>query len=257
MNNFKLQIEKAAEAKNTRIILALDLLSVKSESLLAKCNRFIEELHSYICALKINRHIILPLGLERFRTVICKAHDFGLPIIMDCKINDIGSTNKVIAENYFRAGFDAVIANPFIGWEDGLKPVFEVARKLNRGVILLVYMSHKGSFEGYGQKVYDPQTESLKLQYMIFARKALTWDADGVIVGATYPEIIRKVNFLLTKKISIYSPGIGIQGGNIEEALKMGTNYFIVGRSVILSAKPYKSLEKIRDRVNQLSLNLI
>jgi len=34
--------------------------------------------------------------------------------IMDAKVNDIGNTNQVIAEYYFSAGFDAIIANPFV-----------------------------------------------------------------------------------------------------------------------------------------------
>jgi orotidine-5'-phosphate decarboxylase len=43
---------------------------------------------------------------------------------MDCKVNDIGSTNQVIAE-YYTAGFDALIANPFVGWEEGLELIFD------------------------------------------------------------------------------------------------------------------------------------
>ena len=112
---------------------------------------------------------------------------------MDAKVNDIGATNQVIAEYYFAAGFDALIANPFIGWDEGLKPLFDVSHRLNRGMIFLCHMSHKSAGEGYGQTIIDPETDQRTLQYLSFARKALKWGADGVVVGATVPQKIAEV----------------------------------------------------------------
>jgi orotidine-5'-phosphate decarboxylase len=172
---------------------------------------------------------------------------------MDCKINDVGYTNRVIAENYFRAGFDAVIANPFVGWEDGLQPVFEVAENMNRGVILLVYMSHKAAWEGYGQKVHDAETGETMLQYTVFAKKALSWNADGVIVGATFPEKIREVHAILGGKVPIYSPGIGAQGGEIRAAVKAGAQYLVVGRSITLAGNRGQAAKTCRDIASSLN----
>ena len=121
--------------------------------------------------------------------------------IMDAKVNDIGNTNQIIAEYYFAAGFDAIIANPFVGWEEGLKPLFEVSKQLNRGVILLTYMSHRGASEGYGQTIIDAETGEKTPQYISFARKALTWGADGVVVGATVPQKIAEVKQFSEKLI--------------------------------------------------------
>jgi orotidine-5'-phosphate decarboxylase len=166
---------------------------------------------------------------------------------MDCKINDIGSTNRVIAENYYNAGFDAVIANPFVGWEEGLQPVFEVAERMQKGVILLCYMSHKASWEGYGQMVQEKETRKLTPQYIAFAEKALEWNADGVVVGATYPEKIAEVHQILTDKVPIYSPGIGAQGGDISSAVNAGASYLIVGRTIIDAPNPATSARQIRE----------
>lgn len=241
---FRDKMEEIARSKKSNIVLALDFPFEKPENrgkLFAKAEKVLESVKHYICAVKINHHLIIPLGtFGDIQKILKKTHSQGLMAIMDCKANDIGSTNKIIAEYYYAAGFDALIANPFIGWEEGLKPIFEVARKLQRGVILLTYMSHKGTSEGYGQSIYDTQTGEKTLQYISFARKALRWKADGVVVGATYPEKIRKVYEVLGEKIPIYSPGIGVQGGKINSAVKAGTRYFIVGRTITLAENPAK-----------------
>ena len=190
-----------------------------------------------MCAVKINHHLVLPLGtFDGVKDIVHKIHEKGLLAIMDAKVNDIGSTNKVISEYYYEAGFDALIANPFVGWEDGLKPIFEVSRRLDRGVILLVYMSHRGASEGYGQTVLD--SGKSVAQYVAFARKALKWGADGVVVGATYPEKIREIKEILKDEVPIYSPGVGAQGGNADIAIKAGASYLIVGREITMAEDP-------------------
>ena len=241
-------MEKAAKKRQSNIILALDLALANSHVLLSQSLKILNLVHPSLCAVKLNRQAVLPLGLfNGVRKIIVKAHDLGLPAIMDAKINDIGNTNRAIAEYYYKAGFDAVIASPFIGWDDGLQPVFDVAQKMNRGVILLVYMSHKGAFEGYGQMVQDQVTKQLVPQYRIFAEKALKWNADGAVVGATYPDKIREVYSVLKEKVPIYSPGVGAQGGDVEASVKAGSSYLIVGRAIVDSKKPERTAESIRD----------
>ncbi len=244
-------MEKSEREKESKIVLALDVIAEDPEKILRRSMQILQEVHEYICALKINHHLVLPLGLfNGVKEILDKARELNLPTIMDCKVNDIGHTNRVIAENYFKAGFDALIANPFVGWEDGLQPIFEIAERMKRGVILLAYMSHKSAWEGYGQSVYDPITGEIKPQYLIFAEKALRWKADGVIVGATYPEKIREIHDALRGAIPIYSPGIGAQGGKIKEALSAGTRYLIVGRAIIKAGNPSKTAKRLRDLAN-------
>jgi len=251
---FRVKIDETAKNKKTKIILALDFPYEKPENrekLFFRAERVLEAVNPYICAVKINHHLILPLGtFNGVQELVKKAHNMGLMAIMDCKVNDIGSTNEVIAEYYYAAGFDALIANPFIGWDEGLKPIFEVARKRQRGIILLTYMSHKGAGEGYGQTIYDAEKGEKTLQYVSFAKKALKWDADGAVVGATYPEKIREVYEILGEKIPIYSPGIGAQGGEIKSALKAGARYLIVGRAITLAENPVETAKKIMDLAN-------
>ena len=246
--SFKQSMEDASTKTKSNIVLALDLEEDKPNRLLSHSLRLLEETHLYSCALKLNRQIVLPLGLfQGAKKIVDKAHDYGLPVIMDAKINDIGNTNRLIAEYYFKAGFDAVIASPFIGWEEGLQPVFNRAHRLQKGVIVLVYMSHKGSAEGYGQLVQNPKTGKLEPQYKIFAQKAVEWEADGAVVGATYPEKIRETNKILGDKVPIYSPGVGAQGGDVAAAVKAGARYLIIGRGIVQAEAPADAAKRLRD----------
>ena len=247
--SFKEKMEKTAKKKESNIVLALDFpfrSPDKREELLAKAQSVLEAVHQYVCAVKINHHLVLPLGtFGGVQQLVTRIHEKGLLAIMDCKANDIGATNQVIAEYYYAAGFDALIANPFVGWEEGLKPIFDVARRLQRGVILLTYMSHKGASEGDGQTIYDQETGAKTAQYVAFAKKVLKWNADGVVVGATYPEKIREIHAILGENVPIYSPGIGAQGGAAEIALRAGSRYLIVGRGITLAQNPCEAAKRL------------
>ncbi len=249
--SFRVKMEQTSKKRESSIVLAFDFPFEKPENrdkLFTKAESFLEAVHPYFCAVKFNHHLVLPLGLfDGVQKLVKKAHDFGLMTIMDCKVNDIGSTNQAIAEYYYVAGFDALIANPFIGWEEALQPVFDVAKRLKRGVILLVYMSHKAAGEGYGQTIVDAETGSNMPQYISFARKALKYGADGAVVGATYPEKIREVHEILSEKVPIYSPGIGAQGGTARSALKAGARYLIVGREITLAEDPAEAAKKLKE----------
>jgi orotidine-5'-phosphate decarboxylase len=244
--SFKDKIEQASQEKESNIILALDLPPTEPDRMLARAKTILQDAHSEICAVKLNRHLILPLGVSsEIRDLLTLASNYQLPTIMDCKINDIGNTNRIIAQHYFNAGFGAVTANPFVGWEEGLEPVFDLARQLHRGVILLVYMSHKAAWEGYGQQTLSSPDEKPISQYMLFARKALKWNADGAVVGATYPEKIQDVFSVLKQRVPIYSPGIGAQGGVIDNAIASGAKYLIVGRSITLAENPNHAAKSV------------
>jgi orotidine-5'-phosphate decarboxylase len=248
-------MQQAAKSKQSRLILALDFPfepAVNKEALLSKAQGILEAVHPYICAVKINHHLTLPLGLDGIAALVEQIRGQGMLAIMDAKVNDIGNTNQVIAEYYFSAGFDAIIANPFVGWEEGMKPLFDVAKRLNRGTILLTYMSHKGAVEGYGQSVVDPDSGLLVPQYVLFARKAAAWGADGVVVGATRPDKITEVKSILGGKTEIYSPGVGAQGGGAEAAVRAGADYLIVGREIVNASDPAEAAQKLLYQIKGL-----
>jgi orotidine-5'-phosphate decarboxylase len=243
---FRQFIEEAAKRNKSPIVLALDLTCEARDELFKRALRVIASVSRSVCAVKFNHQIVLPLGLhDRVIALVREAHEHEIPVIMDAKINDIGHTNEFIASQYFTAGFDAVIANPFAGFEDGLEPVFRIAKAQQKGVLLLVHMSHSGASEGYGQIVLDDKGER-KNQFEVFAHRAVQWGADGAIVGATFPETIAKAHLILGDSVPIYSPGVGVQGGSLSRALAAGAKYAIVGRSIYESDDPAKSAESLR-----------
>jgi len=253
MRSFKQTIEAQSQEKKTDIILALDLFLPDKKTQLERSMAILESVHDNICAVKLNRQTVLPLGLHLGADkIVAQAHRLDVPAIMDAKINDVGQTNAAIATCYFDAGFDAVIASPFVGWDDGLQPVFELAKARSKGVLVLCYMSHKGSVEGYGQTVLDPKTGKPKAQYEVFAERALNWGADGLIAGATYPEKIFKIYEIVEGEIPIYSPGIGVQGGDVELAIEAGARYLIIGRSIYSAEDPRKASKTFQERARKL-----
>ncbi|MHA1722142.1 MAG: orotidine 5'-phosphate decarboxylase / HUMPS family protein [Candidatus Baldrarchaeia archaeon] len=265
-SEFSFRLREAVNRNRSRLILALDysdvflrserrLWKVKKERLLRKALEIVEKTAEHLAAIKINMQLILPLGLfDDLQQIVGKAEEIDLPLIADCKVNDVGHTNLWIAQHIFNAGFDAIIANPFVGWEGGLDTVFEEAKKRGKGVILLVYMSHPAAKEGYGQVVFINGVK--KPQYVIFAEKALKWEAHGVIVGATRPTIVKEVKDILGKTVPIFSPGIGVQGGKIEEAFKSGVDYAIVGRTILNSPNPRETAKNLKELINDVLRSL-
>ena len=240
---FKDRILESSRGRSSRVILAIDLDGTKPKALLEEASRLLYDTAKFVCAIKAGRQTVLNLGTGGSKNFVRLAHNHGLPCIIDDKLNDIDEVNRAITSAYFRLGFDGIIVNPFAGWKGALEPVFKLAHRESRGVILLVYMSHPDASNNYGQSVLTGRG-IVEKQYILFAREAAKWKADGVVVGATRPRVVREVDKVLDRRIPIYSPGIGTQGGTIQAASTAGTSYFIIGRSITKSQVPSKSAAK-------------
>lgn len=242
MSSFSVRMAQAAKKKKSRLILAVDPRpGTKNPKLLAK--KVIGATAGHICAVKINFHLLLPLSSAEIISVTKFAHSHGLLCIADIKLNDIESTNDAAVEHLADMGFDAVIANPFMG-SSTLTTLVKKAHDVGLGVIALVYMSHPDAAEGYGL-----QTGAGNV-YHLFLARAADAGADGIVVGATQVEILRQVK----GRIDIYSPGVGAQGGHVEQAMREGATYLIVGRSIIESTNPAQAARDIRCRAESARL---
>ncbi len=241
MVSFKELIWKAAERNRSRVILALDLEDADPDNLAKRSKEILQKTSKCICAVKINRQLVLSLGLRNgVDSIVKMAHDLSLPTIMDAKLNDVAHTNQFMMRSYVEAGFDAVIASPIAGWEGGLDSAFELAKARGCSLILLVYMSNPGAEAIYSLQAVDGASGSRPL-FELLADMAVRWDAQGVIVGATKPEIIARVREIVGPHILILSPGIGPQGGDADKAISTGSDYIIVGRAIYNSPDPMKA----------------
>jgi orotidine-5'-phosphate decarboxylase len=167
-------------------------------------------------------------------------HSHGLQSIADIKLNDIGNTNQVTIHHLNKMGFDSVIVNPIIGQKQ-LSSLVEFTHKIGMGVISLVYMSHESAKEGYGLSTIQSKKQgTVGALFEIFLKYAITSKVDGIVVGATLPRILKYISSI--SSIPIYSPGIGTQGGNAKSALLSGSDYLIIGRSILNSKNRHKSL---------------
>lgn len=254
--SFSRLIRKASEERDSRVVLALDVsTTVRDKGDVCKlCNKakaILDETERFIAGLKVNFQLLLPLGLYGYmQEVLSAAREYELPTIMDCKLNDVEHTNRWAATHFFDAGFDALTANPFAGWEGGLRGVFDEARKRGKGVILLVYMSHPGAEENYGREIVLSDG-SIRPCYRFFAKKAAEWGADGVVAGATRPDVIREVRRMLPEDILIFSPGVAIQGGDVEAAFRAGADYAIVGRAIYEAKKPGEAAKQYVESIRR------
>lgn len=225
-------------------MLALDLELPEKSALLNQSLRIIEEVREQICAVKINRQLVLALGLRDISQIISKAHEYSLPTIMDAKLNDVAHTNEFMMRAFIKTGFDAVIASPISGWEGGLDSVFSIAREHGKGVILLIYMSNPGAEQFYTSKINDS-----KFMFEYFTELSLQWKAQGLVVAGTRPDRIRRVREIVGSGMAIYAPGIGAQGGDARKASEAGASYLIVGRTIYSSNDPAESANKINRMV--------
>lgn len=164
-------------------------------------------------------------GLIAFKETCDYAKEKGLIVIGDVKRGDIGSTSEsyaiahlgeVSVGNAKFAAFneDFATVNPYLG-SDGIKPFINVCKEYNKGLFILVKTSNPSSGE-----FQDKISEGMPI-YEHVANMVNTWGQEhmgdsysyvGAVVGATYPEIGRKLRKLMPKAF-ILVPGYGAQGG--------------------------------------------
>ena len=240
MTTFKTRLSKISKT-NGKVILANDYdLSVKN--LETKTIKNIKQLHPYLCGIKLNFHLLLPLSGKEILKINKTAHKYGLQTIADIKLNDIGNTNKITIEHLWDLGFDAVIANPIMGL-DSLKNLVKSAHKNEKGVITLCHMSAPEARLSYDLEVKMEKKQRL---YQLFLDWALAAKVDGIVVGATFPKIIKYCSQKAKKNLSIFSPGVGTQGGNAQEVISSGTCYLIVGRTILNSKDPVSVAKELQ-----------
>ena len=143
-----------------------------------------------------------------------------VPVILDAKRGDIGSTAEQYAREAFeRYGADAVTLSPFMGF-DSVQPYLKYEGK---GAFLLCRTSNPGGDDLQNQRLSS--VEGSPRLYEHVARLAQgPWNLNGqlgLVVGATYPAEIERVREL-APTLPLLIPGVGAQGGDAVATVRAG-----------------------------------
>src|SRR5947209_11344570 len=235
------------------------------EALFVFNREIIDATHDLVCAYKPNSAFYEAQGDEGLRALTktvryIKETYPSLPVILDAKRADIGSTNLgYVTAAFDRIGVDAITVHPYLG-KEALAPF--LARK-EKGIIILAKTSNPGAGEFQDLPVGDAQ-EPL---YLVVARHVATsWNTNGncaLVVGATYPAELQRVRAVVGD-IPILIPGIGAQGGEVAATVMAGKDsrgwgmIINAARSIIFASggKDFaqaarKATEQLREEINR------
>jgi len=181
--------------------------------------RIIDATAQFACCFKPQFAHYAALGAEEelLATIryIHESHP-GLPVILDSKRGDIGSTAaKYAQESFGRYVADAVTVNPYLG-SDSVEPYLKWT---DRGVIILCRTSNPGA-----RDFQDLTHEGKPLYRHVAERVAKDWNGGGqcmLVIGATYPKELAEIRATVGE-LPFLVPGVGAQGGDVAAAVRAG-----------------------------------
>ncbi|MGB4674231.1 MAG: orotidine-5'-phosphate decarboxylase [Azovibrio sp.] len=195
-------------------------LAGRADAIFEFCRSIVDATADLVCCFKPQiAYFAAHRAEDALEALIAHIHDRhpGIPVILDAKRGDIGSTAEQYAlEAFERFRADAITVNPYMG-RDSVEPYLAYPEK---GVILLCRTSNPGGSDlqfldvGGGEKLFERVARLV----------ADEWNRTGqcaLVVGATYPAEIARVREL-TGIMPLLVPGIGAQGGDIEATVKAG-----------------------------------
>lgn len=261
MNNFFNRLNNLAKERSTLLCTGLDprlpqgTNKQNCKEAIIEANRLlIKKTEAYSLCFKPNSAFYEawgPQGMEALAESINLVPK-DIPVILDFKRSDIFST----AEAYAQAAFDyynvdAVTLSPYMGI-DAVTPFLKYKEK---GIFLLCRTSNPGA--GF---IQDKKLNSNPL-YLDLAREMVSWSNQiGLVVAGNDVEALS----LLRKELPetwFLSPGIGAQGGKMEEAVSAGCDSDgmgilpVVVRAIANAENPEKAAKDYRDALNQTREN--
>lgn len=226
------------------------------------CLGLVKATASYAAAFKPNAAFFElhgPEGWKALQDVIAGVEEESnrlgsmIPVILDAKRGDIPSSAEMYAKSAFvNLGADAITLNPFMG-KESIAPFLAYKEK---GVFLLCKTSNPGAGDLQELATFTDDGRSIPL-FEHIAHLAQEWNTGnniGLVVGATQLEALRRVR-MTAPDLWFLTPGVGIQGGNLEQALgaglrKDGKGMLVnVSRSISRAKDPGQAAQEIRDAI--------
>lgn len=273
--SFLQNLENVIHKNNSLLSIGLDpdlariprhLLHTKSPIFVFN-KEIIDKTHDLVCAYKPQIAYYAAYGADGLNALLntvqyIKKNYPDIPVILDAKRADIESTSQAYAKEVFDViNADAVTVNPYLGF-DALQPFLD---RTEKGVIILCRTSNPGAADFQD---LDINGEPL---YIIVARKAQEWNKKTnnclLVVGATWPQQVKQIR-TVAKDMFFLIPGIGTQGGDLENTLKNGLRDDKSGliinsaRAIIYASnrenfadKARTEAQKIKNEINQIRFN--
>ena len=188
-----------------------------ADAVFAFCRDIADVTAEYACAFKPQIAHFAALGAEdALQRLIAHLHAVhpGVPVILDAKRGDIGSTaQRYVAEAFERFEADAVTVNPYLG-RDSVQPFLD---RSDKGVVILCRTSNPGAADL--QDLPVSHGDAMRPLYQHVAETiARDWNGHGnvsLVVGATWPAQLREVRAIVGD-MPFLVPGVGAQGGDVE-----------------------------------------
>ena len=219
------------EAAGTLLCVGLDPDPAKfprhltgASTILDFCTAIVDATHDLVCAFKPQiAYFAANRAEEQLEALIAYIHERhpGVPVILDAKRGDMGSTSDQYAREVFeRYRADAVTLQPYQG-HDAIAPYLAYPGK---GAIILCRTSNPSGDElqSLSCSASSGRTEPLYLQ--VARLVAERWNGGGecgLVVGATYPAELAAVRRAVGD-LPILVPGIGAQGGDLDASVAAG-----------------------------------
>lgn len=214
----------------------------------------IESTVSNACAYKLNFAFYEKYGAKGIESLnkTLELIPSDILTIADTKRGDIGNTSELYAQAIFdHFNFDSVTLHPYMGF-DSLSPFLNYKDKIN---FILALTSNSGSVDFEKQKLTNG-----KYLYQLVIEKVNQWNTSsncGIVFGATNSEELKE-NISSFDSLPVLLPGVGTQGGSLEEVVRTFTehqnNNFLINVSRALIYADHTS--KFGDLVNKSLENL-
>ncbi|MBK8144202.1 MAG: orotidine-5'-phosphate decarboxylase [Bacteroidetes bacterium] len=184
----------------------------------------IDSTHDVCVSYKINTAFYESNGLQGWQSMekTLRYIPNNIFTIADAKRGDIGNTSTQYAKAFFQSlPFDSITVAPYMG-QDSVQPFLDFEGKWT---IVLALTSNEGAYDFQYLSTAEGSTESQELFKQVI-QKVSSWGSEEnlmFVVGATKTAQLQEVRQLIPNHFLLV-PGVGAQGGSLEEVSKIGMN---------------------------------
>ena len=226
------QLRARWQASNSLACVGLDpdpsrfpaMFDGREDAIFEFCRDIVDATAEFACAFKPQiAHFAAHAAEDALTRLIAHIHDShpGIPVILDAKRGDIGSTASMYAvEAFERFAADAVTLNPYMG-RDSAQPFLDHAGK---GCVFLCHTSNPGARDFQELDVSDGSGAGQPLYQRVAETISRHWNDNGncaLVLGATFPEELKVIRGIVGD-MPLLIPGIGAQGGDVEATMRNG-----------------------------------